>query len=204
MEFEELERIWKGIDERVQQNSRINRNLVSEIVKIKHRERISNALNYEVLASVLLIIGVIVIAFNINLFDTTPLQISVVVTILIMTIQPILTLSTMRNLKNLRMDEYNIRETIIEHTKRSKSFHFAQRLGVGLSFILMLSVIPVTLRISSGQDFFAGENNNVLWFLPVAAIALITFSKWVLDCYKRITNETRNSLKELEKQLNEN
>ncbi|WP_420386345.1 hypothetical protein [Roseivirga sp.] len=204
MEFEQLRSTWKDINQKSNNSSEIDGKLIFQIIKTKQRNQINSAFTYEFCGSLVLITGAILTILNIKYFDTMGLQISAAVSITIMVFQPIYTLSTMVKLRNLKMDEYSVTETIIEYSKRSNKFLFAQRLGIGLSFILMLSIIPVTLKLASGKNLFEGRNNQVLWFIPIALIGLIITSKWVFNHYKAITTETKNDLKELRNQITSN
>jgi hypothetical protein len=67
-----------------------------------------------------------------------------------------------------------------------------------LSGIFMFTVIPITLKIVKGKDFFAGESNNLLWFIPIALIAFFFFARWGYGCYVKITADAQDILQELE------
>jgi len=61
----------------------------------------------------------------------------------------------------------------------------------------MLTILPVTLKIAKGKDFFAGASNNLLWYIPIGLVVLIFFGRWGYGCYSRITADAKAILNEL-------
>jgi hypothetical protein len=96
------------------------------------------------------------------------------------------------------MSKRNYRETIVEFTRRRKHFLLVQKWGMVLSAVFMFTVIPITLKIVKGKDFFAGDSNNLLWFIPIAFIVFYFFARWGYGCYVKITADAQNILQELE------
>ena len=198
MELAELQETWSKLDKKVESQKTITDKMVMDVVKIKHNNKIRAILKYEGAGTVVLFLGLIIVIWNIHLFDTLPLQICAVFSIIVMTLLPILSLTSVYRMNHIDMAKRNYKETIIEFTKRRTHFLMVQKWGMVLSGIFMFTVIPITLKIVKGKDFFAGESNNLLWFIPIALIAFFFFARWGYGCYVKITADAQDILKELE------
>nr|WP_293297099.1 hypothetical protein [Allomuricauda sp.] len=198
MELAELQETWSKLDKKVESQKTITDKMIMDVVKIKHSNKIKAILKYEGAGTVVLFLGLIIVIWNIHLFDTLPLQICAVLSIIVMTVLPILSLTSVYRMNNMDMAKRNYKETIIEFTKRRAHFLMVQKWGMVLSGIFMFTVIPITLKIVKGKDFFAGESNNLLWFIPIALIAFFFFARWGYGCYVKITSDAQDILQDLE------
>ncbi len=198
MELAELQETWSKLDKKVDSQKTITDKMVMDVVKIKHNGKIKTILKYEGAGTIVLFFGLIIAIWNIHLFDTLPLQICAVLSIIIMTVLPILSLTSVYRMNNMDMAKRNYKETIIEFTKRRTNFLMVQKWGIVFSGILMFTVIPITLKVVKGKDFFAGESNNLLWFIPIALIVFFFFARWAYGSYVKITGDARDILQELE------
>ena len=144
-----------------------------------------------------LIVTAIILIKNITVLDTLPLQITAALSLLIMLLLPVLSLTSIYRMKNMNMSSRNCKENVIEYSKRQSRFLIVQKWSVLISPIFMLTIVPPFLKISKGKDFFSGDSNHLIWFIPVALIALMIFVKWGYGCYIRITNDAKVILQEL-------
>ena len=198
MELAELQETWSKLNRKVESQKTITDKMIMDVIKIKYNNKIKAILKYDGAGTMVLFFGLIIVIWNIHLFDTLPLQICVVLSIIIMTVLPILSLISVYRMNNMDMARRNYKKTIIEFTKRRTHFLIVQKWGVVLSGIFMFTMIPITLKIVKGKDFFAGESNNLLWFIPMALIAFFFFARWGYGCYVKITADAQDILQELE------
>ncbi|MEK6154705.1 hypothetical protein WIW50_15660 [Flavobacteriaceae bacterium 3-367] len=198
MELAELQETWSKLNTKIDNQRILTDKVIMDVVKIKYSNKLKSILKYEGTGTAVLFLALIIVIWNIQLFDTLPLQICAVLSIIIMTILPILSLTAVYRMNNMDMAKRNYKQTIIEFTKRRTHFLLVQKWGIVLSAIFMLTAIPLALKIGKGKDFFAGESNNLLWFIPIALIALFFFARWAYGCYVKITADAQNILKELE------
>lgn len=196
MELVELKSVWKELNEKVEKQQTFNDKMITEIIRMKYKNKINSILKYEGLSTAVLLFALLVIIWNINIFNTIPLKISVVVCIIIMISLPVLSLSSVYRLHSLDVSKRNIKETLLEFTKRRTRFLMIQKWSVVLSAIFMLAIIPVTLKIAKGKDFFESGSNNILWFIPIALLVFIFFARWVYNCYSSITLDAKEALKD--------
>jgi hypothetical protein len=198
MELAELQQTWSKLNEKIDSQRTLTDKVIMDVVKIKYNNKLKAILKYEGSGTVVLFLGLIIVIWNIQLFDTVPLQICAVLSIIIMTVLPILSLTSVYRMNNMDMGKRNYKQTIIEFTKRRTRFLLVQKWGMVLSAIFMLIVIPVALKILKGKDFFAGVSNNQLWFIHIALIALFFFERCDFGCYLKITEDAQDILQELE------
>jgi hypothetical protein len=197
MELEELQEIWTKLDAEIEDQKRLTDKMIIDITKIKFSNKMKTIIKYESIGAAILFLALIVLIWRIELFDTLPLQISVVLSILIMVLLPVFSLTSIYRLNNINMAKRSYKDTIIEFTKRRSQFLLIQKWSVVLSAVFMLTIIPVTLKIAKGKDFFAGESNNLLWFIPIGLIVLLLFGRWGYKCYARITDDAKTVLDDL-------
>lgn len=198
-----LQETWDKLNSSLKQQKLINERIIMDIIKIKFSNKLKSIIKYESIGALLLVMTSIVLIWNIQIFDTLPLQIATVISLIIMILLPILSLSTIYQMKNMDMSKRSCKENIVEFTKRQSRFLLVQRWSVFISPIFMLVLIPPFLKLSEGKDFFASDSNNLLWYIPIAFIAVIAFGKWGYGCYKRITDNAKNILQELEDDIHE-
>ncbi len=199
----ELQEMWDKFNSSLKQQKLITERVIMDITKIKFSDKIKSIIKYESIGAIVLLIASIKLIWNIQIFDTLPLQITVVISLIIMIMLPVLSLSSIYRMKSMNMSTRNIKENIVEYTKRQSRFLLVQRWGVLISPILMLALIPLFLKLRKGEDFFAGNSNNLLWYIPIALIALVLFGKWGYGCYTRITEDAKKILQELEGDIHE-
>ena len=168
MELAELQETWSKLHKEIDSQKKLSDKMIMDIVKLKYNNKLKNILKYEGAGTVVLFVALIIVIWNIQLFDTLPLQICAVVCISVMAILPILSLTSVYRLNNMDMSKRTYKEMLVEFTKRRTYFLSVQKWGTVASVILMLAIIPVMLKISKGKDFFEGDSNNLLWFIPIA------------------------------------
>lgn len=198
MKLEEFEKEWKMMNNQMKQQEQINEKLIRDVISMKVKGRVTSIFNYELIGAVILLISFVVLIANISVLDTIPLKISGVISILIMAGLPVLSIGSILRMKNQNLGKGNIQEVIQDFAKRRSQFLFVQRFGIALSGVLLFSIIPVTLKIANGKDFFAGDSNHLLWFIPVGLILLYVVAKWGYGCYSRSTAEAQRLIEELE------
>jgi hypothetical protein len=198
MELAELEESWCKLDKMAEQQKTVTKKIILDVIRIKYDNKLRSILKYEGIGTLVLFLGLIVVIWNIDLFDTWPLRICALLSIVIMTLLPILSLRSVYRMHHMDMSKRNYRETIVEFTRRRKHFLLVQKWGMVLSAVFMFTVIPITLKIVKGKDFFAGDSNNLLWFIPIAFIVFYFFARWGYGCYVKITADAQNILQELE------
>jgi hypothetical protein len=199
----QLQDIWNQLNSGLNKQKIINEKLIKDIIKIKYSNKMKSILKYESIGSIILLITLMVMIINIQKFDSLPLQVTAVISIMLLTLLPILSVSSLFQMQSLDMSIRNCKENIIEFSKRQARFLLIQKWSVALTPIFLLAIIPPFVKISKGEDFFAGESNHILWYLPIALIAVLAFAKWSYACYVHITNDAKKLLQELDLEADE-
>ena len=198
MELSELQKRWDEMSTEIKSQKKITDRVIEDIIKIKFSRKINNIIKYESLGAAVLFFSVLIIIWKIEVFDTLPLQICAIISISIMVTLPILSLTSIFRMHNLSMSKRTYKDTVIAYTKRRSFFLLIQRWAILFSGILMLTIIPVMLKIAKGKDFFQERSNNLLWFIPLGIILLFFFARWGYQCYATITEDAKSILKDLE------
>ena len=198
MELEELKNIWQQMSLQIEQQKKLNDKMIMDMTKIKFKNKISTIFQYEAIGSIICFIALITLLWNIQIFDTWPLQICAALSIMILAGIPILSLASVYRMQNINFTTHTYKGTLIEFTRKRSQFLMAQRWGIALSGILLFTILPVSLKIAKGKDFFAGDNPNILWFLPIGLIFLFFITRWGYRCYSAITRNAETILSELD------
>ena len=102
-------------------------------------------------------------------------------------------------MKRININEGKYTETLKAFTKARNNFLLVQRIGIGLGFVLIITILPVATRILKGKDLF--QSAGVwMWYTPMMLLFAILISRWGYRHYKRITKSAGNILSELEEQ----
>ncbi len=199
MQLEEMKNLWDEMSLKIDSQQQLTNKLIMEMTQQKFRNRFTTLSLYETLGAVICFLAAILILVNLNKMDTWYLMLCGILSLLIITILPILSLRAISELKKLNLSKNSYKETLIEFSKRKKNMMLVQQFSVGISIILMWLVVPVFSKIVNGKDFFMQEHSTgLLVFYAATTIGVIFFARWGYRCYKRITASAEKDLKELD------
>lgn len=198
MELADIQAAWNEMNTELKTQKRITNTMILEITKIKFSNKIGSIIKYEGLGTIILFAVSIFILANMDVFDTLAQKICAVISLFIMISLPLLSLSSIYRMNSINMGKRDFKNTIIEFTKRRSQFLLIQKWALLFSGILIFTLIPVSAKLLKGKDFFAGEVNNTLWFIPIGLLFLFFFGRWGYRCYIKITQDAQDILKELE------
>lgn len=200
MELEELKTTWQEMSRQIDKQQTLTNKMIMEMTKLKLSNKIRSIANYEVPGAIVLLIVSVYIVMNFNAFDTALLQIAAVITLLITVGLPILSLRSIYKMNSINIADGNSKNILTEFTNRRAQFLRIQKLSVALSFVLMFTILPVLLKLSSGKDFFSEGKSNLLWYLPIGLLVMSLFARWVYKCYSNITDSAQKIIKDLEEE----
>ena len=199
MEFQEMKSLWEDMSQKVDQQKILTDKLIIDMTQERYTNRFNKILMYESIGAVICFASAIFLIINLEKLDTWYLLACGIITLIFLLILPILVLRSIGKIKRLNIAKDNYKETLVGFYRSKKELLFTQRLGIYLSFVLALVILPVTSKILSNKDLFALEHNAKLWiYIPVLFIFLFFFSRWGYKSYKSITNSAENVLKELD------
>ena len=199
MELEEMKSLWEDMSQKVDQQKILTDKLIIDMTQERYINRFNKILMYESIGAVVCFASAIFLIVNLGKLDTWYLLTCGIITLIFLLILPIVVLRSIGKIKHLNIAKDNYKETITRFYKSKKELLFTQRLGIYLSFIFALVILPVTSKILSNKDLFVSEHSTKLWiYIPILFIFLFFFSRWGYKSYKSITNSAENVLKELD------
>ena len=199
MNVEDLQAIWTEMSEELEKQKKLTHEIIMQMTKQRYKSQLQKITNYEGLGAVLcFIIGIGLLA-NLNKLDTWFEMICGVFTVVFLLVYPFLSLGSIRAMKRININEGKYTETLKAFTKARNNFLLVQRIGIGLGFVLIITILPVATRILKGKDLFQAAG-VWMWYTPMMLLFAILISRWGYRHYKRITKSAGNILSELEEQ----
>ncbi|MBT8280495.1 MAG: hypothetical protein KJO16_02885 [Muriicola sp.] len=198
MELQELEKLWTEMSEELESQKKLHKTLIMDMTQAKYVNKFRKISTYETIGAVICIAAALYIITQFSLLDTWYLQLCGAFTVTFLIILPILTLRSLQKIQNINLAGSEVKETIVSFERAKKRVLFLQRAGIYLSFILMVTILPVAAKISGkGQDLFQDPG---VWYvyIPIMAVFLFLFARWGYGCYKSITTSAENIIKEIE------
>jgi hypothetical protein len=197
MELEEMKSLWEQMTIKIEKQERLTDQLIMEMTKERYHKKFRKISTYESIGAVICFIGAAVLLLNINKMDSWYMMLSDIFTIAILIILPILSLKSIRGIQRINIGENNLKETLMEYGIKKQRFLFIQRISIALSFVLMVTALPVMSKIMSGKDIFT-ESNVLYWYVPIGMVILFFFARWVFKYYQNIAKSAEKILEEIE------
>ncbi len=197
MELKDLETLWSDMDRELKNQKELTNTLIMEMTQQKYSNKFQRLSIFETIGGIICFIAGIYLLTRFSSLDTWYLRLCGAITVLVLFLLPLLTLRALYRVQALDIGDSTIAETLIRYTKAKDRLLFLQRLGIYLSFVLMLTILPVATKISSGKDLFV-ETSAWYIYLPLMTVFLFFFARWGYGCYKRITSSAETLLREME------
>ncbi|NER11286.1 hypothetical protein SAMN06265375_103359 [Muriicola jejuensis] len=197
MEIKDLESLWSEMDRELENQKKLTKTLIMEMTQQKYSNKFQRVSVFETIGGIICILAGVFIMTQFSELDTWYLQLCGVLTILILFVLPVLTLRSLYRVQTIQISDKAVSETIVGYVKAKNQLLFLQRLGIYLSVVLMLTMLPVASKISSGKDLF---QESTAWFLyvPVMSVFLFFFARWGYGCYKSLTDSAEDLLRQME------
>ncbi len=197
MELKDLESLWSEMDRELENQKKLTNTLIMEMTQQKYSNKFQKISVFETIGGVICALAGFYLLFNFSVLDTWYLQLCGVITIGILFVLPVITLRALYRVQSIRISDKTVSETIVGYIKAKNRLLFLQRLGIYLSVVLMLAMLPVASKISSGKDLFL-ETSAWYIYIPVMAVFLFFFARWGYGCYRNITDSAEELLKQME------
>ncbi len=199
MELDEMKRIWAEMSQQLEKQKLLTDKLILDMIREKYQNRFRAMATRETIGSAICVIAAIVFLCNFEKYDTWYLVVSAVFTVSYLLLIPFFALRSIYRMQNIDVSSKNYRETMINFTRLRKQFDIVTKMGIGLNFVLLFTVMLLTIRVSSDDNLL--EKSRVwVWLFPAGVIFLILFSRWGYRCYSNVTASAENILRELERE----
>ena len=197
MNVEELQSTWTEMSRELEKQKKLTHQIIMQMTQIRYQNHLQKIANYEGFGAVICIVIAFAILFNFERLDTWYLQLSGLITIIFLLVLPVMVLRSIRSMKRINISQGRYADNLVAFNKARNQFLFIQRMGIGLGFGLIITIMPVAGKILNNRDLFL-ESRVWLWYVPLMVVFLIFFSRWGYGAYKRITSSAETILNETE------
>jgi hypothetical protein len=198
MELEEMKSLWEDMSQKVAAQQVVTDKLIIQMTQQKFKNKFSSIWNYEVSGTLICLVFGLLIIFNFDKMNTWYLMACSITALIFLVALPVISLSTLRGIKNINLASLSYKQMFEDFTKRKKRLLFIQQSTVYLSLFMMFITIPVFSMIFNNKDFFKQEYGVGYWiFVGAVAILVLMFARYGYSCYKRKMNSAEELLKEI-------
>ena len=138
MELEEMQTAWATMSQELEKQQKLTNELILKMTQQRYHNHWNKIATPEKIGGVICYATVIALIIYFNKLDTIGLQISGGLCILILTILPIISLKTIRDLQHIDIGNNNYKETMEAFARSKKRFINFQKINIGISFLFML------------------------------------------------------------------
>ncbi|MFX0556988.1 hypothetical protein ACOCEA_09320 [Maribacter sp. CXY002] len=199
MEIEELQKAWEHMSHELEHQKKLTDEIIMKMTKDKFKSKFRKLATYESIGAAICYGVSVLVLFNFNKLDTWYLMVCGIVTIAFLTILPTLVLGALREIQNVDISNGTYKENLVTYSKAKNKLLKLQQIGIGLNFLVMFLVVPVTTKILSNKNVFLIKMEPVQWIaIFVALIFMFIISRWGYKSYLKITNSAAQILKDFE------
>lgn len=196
MELQEMQGLWQEMSQKLEQQQQLTDELIMDMTQQKYKAKFSKLSTFESIGAAVCYVFAALILFNINRLDTWYLLASGIICALILIVLPIFSLGSIKGLQNLNLMDNSYKDTLTEFALRKKRFLKFQQFNLALTPVFLILCLPVMTKIMKGKDLFV-EGTALFWFVPIAAVFLFFFYRWVFKCYRSIGKSAEALIDEL-------
>ncbi len=197
MELEEMKTLWDKMSQDLEKQKKLTDKLITDMTQEQYNNRLRKISIPETIGAFICFGIAVMLLFYFGKLDTWYLKLSGIFSIIFYLLIPILSLRSIYKIKSINIAKNNYKQTLVDFARYKKHFLFIQKLAIYLSFLLMIVVLPVVVKIMDGRDLFIG-GKLWIWYIPIMFIFLFFFSRWGYRCYSNLTTKAENILKELD------
>lgn len=198
MELEEMQAAWSQMSQDLEKQKQLTDEIILKMTQQKYSSQWNRIFNAEKIGGFICYVALIAILLNFRKLDTTPLQVSGILCMLILAILPILSLKTIQAMKRVNVTSMSYKETMETYANGKKNFVNFQKLNIGMSFVFMLLTVPVSAKLFNGKDLFETLDPKLGIAVPFMLIFFGLLMWVVMRCYKSVLRNSEKILQEIE------
>ena len=199
MEIEELQAAWVQMSNELEQQKKLTNDIILNMTKQKYQNKFILVTKYETIGALVCFIISIFIVINFNKLDTWYLQICGALTLSFLIILPLMVLKTLTKIKNIDISKGSYKENLSLYLKTKNRLLKLQQIGIGIGFVGLLFIVPVTSKIISNKDVFLISFNKEQYIVfTITLVIFAFFCKWAYSGYRKITQSAQEVIKDLE------
>lgn len=196
MELHEMQAAWQQMSKKIEKQQQLTDHLIMEMTQQKYKAKYQKLNTFETVGGVICYIFATYLLLNFDKLDTWYLQACGIFGIAILVVLPLLTLSAIAGLQKLSLTDKTQKVLLQEFAKRKKRFMNLQQLSLAVTPLFMVVALPIMSKILNGKDLFV-ESDILFWYIPIGAVLLFFFYRWVFKCYRSINASAAKTLEEL-------
>lgn len=197
MELEEMQAAWTEMSGELAQQKKLTNELIMKMTQDRYRNTWSFLWNAERFASLVCYAFLIFLLVKFSLLDTLLLKVCGVLAAIIMAIIPILSLRSIKNIKEVNLSAATVKETISTYAAQKQKFLSFQKLNVALSFVFMIVSVPVTIKILNGRNLFTDFGNKLWVVIPFMLVFFIAIFWLIYKWYRHMFRQSQNLIDEV-------
>lgn len=196
MELEEMKSLWTDLSLKVEKQDKIQKELLMEITKQKFRNKLNHIRVPEILGSLVCVGYAMYLLSRFSDFELWYNQVFALITVFIMIALPAGSLTALKGMRNLRIDSETPSAVLEKFIKSKIRFLNAQRYGMILGAILMITILPPLAELKGSDEIIS---NPKFWMLYVPGVftLMFFFSRWALKKYRGVIDSSEKMLQEL-------
>lgn len=194
MELDELTNSWQALSKRVENQEILSNQILEKITREKYHSKINKIGYSEYVGTIICYIGAAYLIMNFAKIDGALIQLFAIIAIALLFILPVISLKSVRAVKNVSIASKTYLQSIEEFAARKARFLRLQRLNVLLGFFLILVAVPILSAIQ-GKDIAQVPRFWTLIF-PISIVFFSAFAFWVLRSYNRVLTDIEKTLAE--------
>ncbi|MCX2681332.1 hypothetical protein OOZ15_15370 [Galbibacter sp. EGI 63066] len=195
MELEEMKNTWNELSKRVEKQELQTDQIIEKMTQQKYHSKLNKISYSEYAGTIICYIGAAYLIVNFAKIEETLMQIFTIIAILLLFILPVISLKSVRIMKNVEISSKTYLEAINHFGKQKIRFQKLQKLNVSLGLFLLLISVPVLSAIQ-GKNI---SETPYFWTLifPFSILFFLVFAYWVMKSYNKVLNATEEMLSEI-------
>ena len=196
MELEEMQTLWADLSQKIEKQDKIQKELLMEITKQKFKKKLDGIRLPEMIGSVVCYIYAMYLLSKFPELDLWYNQVFAMITILILTLLPLASLSALKSMRNVKIEEDAPVQILEKFTKGKIRFLNVQRYGMIFGGLILVTILPPISEIQGNTDLIS---KPLFWaiYLPAGVLLMFFFSRWALGKYKKVIASSEQLLSEL-------
>ncbi|MBN7818003.1 hypothetical protein [Algoriphagus pacificus] len=196
MELEEMQTLWADLSQKIEKQDKIQKELLMEITKQKFKKKLDGIRLPEMIGSVVCYIYAMYLLSKFPELDLWYNQVFAMITILILTLLPLASLSALKGMRNVKIEEDAPAQMLEKFAKSKIRFLNVQRYGMIFGGLILVTILPPISEIQGNTDLIS---KPLFWaiYLPAGVLSMFFFSKWALGKYKKVIASSEQLLSEL-------
>ncbi len=196
MELDDLKIFWTNASNQPVTQKILTPENIDLMIKRKYYSKIRKIAYPEIAGTAICLTAVTYIGINFNKLDSSFLQGTGILTILLLIILSALSIASLQTLKLRENANRPYAEMLKIFIQKKSAFYKLQKINILLSYLLLVTTIILLSKLYTGTDI---SGNKYFWIFSFSLgyIFLLFFSTYVSKFYKKTLQQTEELLKEL-------